>query len=73
MVGSAGMNVVFQAQEPQNPKRRVTVAENPRSERLPAGAIPEPIQMQDCVAGIPQPGGNFFCLNRPISRVKVAI
>jgi len=38
-----------------------------------AGTVPKPIQIQDCVAGIAQPSGNFFCLKRSIFGTEVPI
>jgi hypothetical protein len=40
---------------------------------LPAGTAPKPIQIQDHEIGTPQPGGNFSCLKRSISGIKVPI
>jgi hypothetical protein len=42
-------------------------------EGLPARTAPKPIQMQDCIVGIPQPSCDFSCLKRPISRTEVPI
>lgn len=42
-------------------------------DRLPAGTALKPIQLQDCIAGIPQPSSDFFWLKRPIARFKVPI
>jgi hypothetical protein len=40
---------------------------------LPAGAAFQPIQIQDSIAGVPQPSANFSYLKRPILRTEVAI
>lgn len=42
-------------------------------EGLPAGTAPKPIQMQDRIAGVPQPIDNIFCLKRSISGAEVPI
>lgn len=44
-----------------------------RREGLPAGTALKPIQLQDCVAGIPQPIDNFSFLERSISGAEVPI
>jgi hypothetical protein len=40
---------------------------------LPPGAALKPIQIQDPIAGAPQPSANFSHLKRPIRRAEVAI
>ena len=40
---------------------------------LPSGTIPQPVQAQYLVVGVPQPGPNFLRLNRTIARAEVAI
>jgi hypothetical protein len=42
-------------------------------EGLPAWTVLKPIQMQDCIAGIPQPIGNLSGLKRWISGAEVPI
>jgi hypothetical protein len=48
-------------------------ADRKKHERLPAGAARKPVQIQDRIASVPQPGCNFACPKRAISRAEVAI
>lgn len=42
-------------------------------EGLPAGTVLKPTQIQDRVAGIAQPNGDFFCLKRSIPGAELPI